>query len=128
MEHQLDYETEMAAYTQLNDQVRANLTAAGYKAVKAKEQEIIAKGQARVPELMKQNAEIDQALNAKQAQQSRNHILGVTMAIIGSVVLLGANLITERASAAKPTARSPPNSRRCRLVVYRLSSDQIVDT
>ena len=53
---------------------------------------------------MKQNAEIDRALNAKQAQQSRNHILGVTMAIIGSVVLLGANLITERANTAKPTA------------------------
>ena len=44
------------------------------------------------------------ALNAKQAQQSRNHILGVTMAIIGSVVLLGANLITERANTVKPTA------------------------
>lgn len=104
LEHQLDYDTEMSAYTRLNDQVRANLTAPGYKAVKAKEQEIITKGQNRVPELMKQNAQIDQALNAKQAQQSRNHILGVTMAIFGSVVLLGANLITERAGAAKPTA------------------------
>lgn len=107
LERQLVYDSEMGAYNQLNDQVRANLTAAGFRAVKAKEQEIISKGQARVPELMKQNAEIDRTLNAKQAQQSRNHILGVTMAIIGSVVLLAANLVTERAgehNAAKSTA------------------------
>ena len=104
LENQLDYEKESAAYTGLNDEARANLTAANFRAVKAREQEIIAKGQARVPELMKQNAEIDRELNAKQAQHSRNHIRGVTMAIIGSVVLLGANLITERANTVKPTA------------------------
>ena len=104
LEHQLDLDSELATYKQLNDRVQANLTAPNFRAVKDKEKEIITKAQARVPELVKQNGQIDRELNAKQAQQSRNHILAVTMAIIGSVVLLGANLITERAGAAKPTA------------------------
>ena len=36
LEHQLDYEKESAAYTGLNDEAQANLTAANFRAVKAR--------------------------------------------------------------------------------------------
>ena len=101
LEKQLIYADEMDAYTQLNDQAHADLTAANFRAVKAKEQDIIRQGQARVPTLLNENADIDRSLNAKQAQQTRNRLFGVSMALIGSAVLLSANLITERAHDLK---------------------------
>lgn len=44
---------------------------------------------------MKVNNELDRSLLAKQAAQSRNHILAVLTAILGSAVLLAANVIVE---------------------------------
>lgn len=80
LEKQLDYTAELDAYSQLNDAAKANLTPANFKAAKAREKDIITKGQARVPVLLQENADMDQSLNAKQAQQTRNRLFGVTMA------------------------------------------------
>lgn len=107
LEKQLDYAAEMRTYTQLNDAANANLTPANFKAVKAKEKDIVMRGQARVPVLLQENADIDRSLNAMQARQTRNRLLGVTMAIAGSAVLLGANLMTERAASLKAVPAGP---------------------
>ena len=98
LENQLQYRDDIQTYTRLSDQAHADLTPANFKAVKAREQDVIMKGQARVPVLVQENADIDRSLSAKQAQQTLNRLLGVSMAIIGSAVLLSANLITERAN------------------------------
>lgn len=96
LQNQLDFQKALDAYDRLVDDTRRNLSLANFARLKAAEADIIKAGQARVPKLVEENAEIDQQLNAKKAQQSRNHVLGVVTALIGSAALLAANLISER--------------------------------
>jgi hypothetical protein len=99
----VDYQQTYDTYEQLNDAARENLTFENYIAVKQAEQEIIATGQERVPVLLNDIFELDKAINAKQAEQSRNRIIGLIAAILGSALLLGANLLAERGKAVKET-------------------------
>ncbi len=96
LEQQLDFRQTYDAYTKLNDEARAHLTFSNFMQVKKFESDVIMKGQNRVPELVKVNNELDRSLLAKQAAQSRNHILAVLTAILGSAVLLAANVIVEK--------------------------------
>lgn len=104
LEKQLDFQQTLGAYKQLNEETRRNLTFANFMRLKQMESEIIMAGQARVPVLLAENAAIDQRLNAKKAQQSRNKVLGVLTALIGSAALLAANLISERKILDEETA------------------------
>lgn len=111
LEKQLDYQTVHDTYVAMNDEARANLTLANFMKLKQFEQQIISQGQARVPELLKANTELDRRLNDTKARQNRNHVLGVLTAIMGSAVLLLANVIAERKVAGEVAAEEPPAPR-----------------
>ncbi len=96
LQGQLDFRQVYDAYQGLNEETRKNFTFTNFMRLKKMESEVIIQGQQRVPALLDVNSAIDQQLNAKKAAQSRNHILGVLTAIVGSAVLLAANVFTER--------------------------------
>ncbi|MBU3706087.1 MAG: hypothetical protein FGM50_05315 [Mycobacterium sp.] len=106
-ERQLDFRPVYDGYMRLNQTARADLTFDNFMRLKKFEAEVIMQGQNRVPELVKVNNELDQALLAKQAAQSRNHVMAVLVAILGSAVLLAANLISERAPPAASASSAP---------------------
>ncbi|MCO6449583.1 MAG: hypothetical protein J5I90_02230 [Caldilineales bacterium] len=91
-----DYRQTYDAYAQLNDQTRAEPTFANFVALKQAEQAIIAQGQERVPLLLEQRFEMEKAINANAVAQQRARVIGVVASIIGSFLLLAANLIAER--------------------------------
>lgn len=107
LERQLDFRPTYDRYTTLNETARAELTFENFMRLKQFESEVIMQGQSRVPELVKANNELDRELLAKQAAQSRNHVMAVLVAILGSAVLLAANLITERAPPATSASSGP---------------------
>lgn len=96
LQKQLDYAQSYGAYEKLNDAARANLTFENYTQLKQAESDIISKGQARIPVLVNAKLELDKALNEKQAEQARNRLIGLVAAILGSAMLLGANVLAER--------------------------------
>lgn len=96
MQGQLDFQQVYGAYQRLNEETRRNFTFTNFMSLKKMESEVIQQGQRRVPELLDVNSAIDRQLNARKAAQSRNHVLGVLTAIVGSAVLLAANVITQR--------------------------------
>lgn len=102
LEHQLDYRQTYDAYTRLNDQARSDLTFSNFMNVKKFESDVIMQGQNRVPDLVKANNDVDRSLLATQAAQSRNHVLAVLTAIIGSAVLLAANVVVEKTGDDDP--------------------------
>lgn len=97
---QLDYRQTYDAYEKLNDETRANFTLSSFMQLKQVESEIIGMGQARAPALLGQGFEFDKAINAKQAEQSRNRVIGVFAALVGSTMLFAANLLAERNKSA----------------------------
>jgi hypothetical protein len=99
MANQLDYRQTYDAYERLNDETRANFSFANFTKLKQVEKEIIVKGQERVPVLLTSMFEIEKAINAKQAAQTRNRVVGLISSILRSSMLLGANLIAERGRA-----------------------------
>lgn len=96
---QLDYRQTYDAYEQLNTATRENLSFANFIELKQVGQGFIAKGQERVPVLQISIFEIEKAINEKQADQARNRLIGLIAAILGSALLLGANLLAERGKA-----------------------------
>lgn len=108
MEKQIDFRKTYDAYMALNDEARKNFTFGNFMRLKQMEAEVIMKGQQRVPELLDINAEIDRELAATKSRQSRNHILGVLTAIIGSAVLLAANMISEKSGVREESSTAPP--------------------
>lgn len=112
-ESQLDIERTYTTYRTLNEQAKQNFTLENFTRLKDNEREIIMQGQARADDLAKENAGLDQLLRAKQSQQSRNNVLGVLAAIVGSTVLLAANLLGEKpgietSAGDLPTEAAPP--------------------
>lgn len=112
-ENQLDIERTYTTYRALNEQAKQNFTLENFTRLKDNEREIIMQGQARADALAKENAGLDQLLRAKQSQQSRNNVLGVLAAIVGSTVLLAANLLVENPGFETnaenlPTEAAPP--------------------
>jgi hypothetical protein len=99
MANQLDYRQTYDAYERLNEETRANFSFANFTKLKQGEKELIVKGQERVPVLLTSMFEIEKAINAKQAAQTRNRMVGLISSILGSSMLLGANLIAERGRA-----------------------------
>lgn len=108
MQKQLDFRQTYDAYMALNEETRKNFTFGNFMRLKQMEAEVIMKGQQRVPELLDMSAEIDRELAATKSKQSRNHVLGVLTAIIGSAVLLAANVISEKAGVRAEDAAIPP--------------------
>ena len=107
-ENQLDFRKTYDSYRALNDQAKSNFTMETFTRLKDNEREIIMQGQARAFALTEQNTGLDQLLRAKQSQQSRNNLLGVLAAIVGSAALLAANLIGERTGPDKTGPELPP--------------------
>jgi hypothetical protein len=60
------------------------------------EKNIITAGQERVPPLLNEMFETDEAINAAEAVQKRNRAIGLASSIFGSFLLLLANLIAKR--------------------------------
>ena len=92
----LDYRTTYDAYAKLNDEARANLTLDTFMKVKQAERTIITKGQERVPVLMKALFEVERELNANAQAQGRNRVIGLFSSLLGSFLLLLANLVAAR--------------------------------
>lgn len=93
---QLDFRQTYDAYRQLNDDARAHLTFENFTALKAKEKEVIERGEQRVPVLLDAQAELDRSIAANEAARRRNRGIGLASSILSSFLLLLANLITER--------------------------------
>jgi len=91
---ELEYRQTYGAYEKLNEQARADFSFANFSKLKLVEQEIISKGQQRVPRLLNQSFEIDKELHALEATQKQNRLLGFLASIFGSLLLLSANLTT----------------------------------
>ena len=98
---QLDYRQTYDAYEKLNDETRANFTADNYFKLKEVEKDLIAKGQARVSALLDNQAVIDNAINANEAAQNQNRILGLITSNLGALLLLLANLTAGRSKEVK---------------------------
>lgn len=96
LEQQLDPDTTYSAYKKIFEELLADPNdEAKYWEVKTFEKKTITLGQERALELVETNNDIDRDLRSKQATQSLNHVLAVLTAIIGSAVLVAANVITE---------------------------------
>ncbi len=98
---EVDYRQTYGAYEKLNDAARLNLTAELFFELKQMEKEIIAKGQERVPVLINKGFEIDQNIAVLEAAQKTNHAIGLASSILGSFLLLLANLIAKRSPEGK---------------------------
>jgi hypothetical protein len=93
--NQLDYQQTYSAYEKLNDENQVNSSFENYTKLKETEKSILLQGQERVPELLKNLFEIEQAINANAAAQQRNRAVGLISSIFGSLLLLSANLVAE---------------------------------
>ncbi|MBV8364662.1 MAG: hypothetical protein JO193_08875 [Candidatus Eremiobacteraeota bacterium] len=96
---QLDYRTTYDAYAKLNDEARANLSPRSFGRLKQAEKAIITKGQDRVPLLLNDLFQVETAINANEAKQKQNRVLGIIASNFGAFLLLCANLIATRAEA-----------------------------
>jgi hypothetical protein len=92
---QLDYQQTYDAYEKLNNESRSSLTFENFTRLKQVEQAIIQQGQERVPLLLDDLFEIEQAINANRAAQQGNRVLGLISSIFGNLLLLSANLVAE---------------------------------
>ncbi len=108
LEKQIDFRVTYDAYMALNEETRKNFTFGNFMRLKQMEAGVIMKGQQRVPELLDINSELDRELAATKSRQSRNHVLGVLTAIIGSAVLLAANVISEKTGAREESPTASP--------------------
>ena len=95
MQRQLDYRSTYDAYERLNNETRANLSFENFTRLKEEEKKII-KGQERVPLLLDQLFRIEREINANEAAQKKLRILGLVASILGSSLLLFANLVAEK--------------------------------
>lgn len=93
---QLDYRKRYDAYERLNDDARADLNLVKFMRLKAEEKDVIGLGQKRVPELLDLQAGVEQSIAATEAAPRRNRTIGLASSILGSFLLLLANLITKR--------------------------------
>ena len=93
---QLDYRTTYDTYEKLNNETRADLSLENFTKLKQEEKSIIVKGQERVPLLLDQLFEIEREINANEAAQKKQRILGLVASILGSSLLLFANLVAEK--------------------------------
>ncbi|MBU3685401.1 MAG: hypothetical protein FGM25_03215 [Mycobacterium sp.] len=107
--NQLDFDQVYGTYLTLNEQAKENFTMETFSRLKGNEREIIMQGQERAFALAEENAGLDQVQRAKQSQQSRNNVLGVLAAIVGSAALLAANLIVEKSGPEKSGPQPPPD-------------------
>jgi hypothetical protein len=92
----LDYRQAYDAYEKINSETRANFSFENFTRLKMAEKEIISKGEDYVPVLLTRLTEIDQAINANETAQKRARLIGVISSLLGSFLLLCANLIAER--------------------------------
>lgn len=93
---QLDYRETYDAYEKLNDETRSNLSFDNFAKLKQHEKAIIVKAQERVPVLLNQLFDTERAMNANEAAQKRQRFIGLIASILGSSLLLFANLIAEK--------------------------------
>ena len=93
---QLDYRSTYDAYERLNDETRANFSFENFTRLKQEEKNIIVKGQERVPLLLDQLFEIEREISANEAAQKKQRIFGLIASILGSSLLLFANLVAEK--------------------------------
>lgn len=93
---QLDYRSTYNAYERLNDETRANFSFESFTRLKQEEKNIIVKGQERVPLLLDQLFEIEREISANEAAQKKQRIFDLVASILGSSLLLCANLVAEK--------------------------------
>lgn len=98
---QLDYRQTYDAYEKLNDETQSNLSFDNFTKLKQVEKEIIVTGQERIPLLLTQLFEIDNAINAREAALKKNRVIGLISSIFGTFLLLCVNLISEKGRAAE---------------------------
>lgn len=97
---QLDYRKTYDAYERLNDDARADLTYEKFTRLKAAEKDVIALGQKRVPMLLDQQAGLDRSIAANEATRREHRTIGLASSILGSFLLLLANLSNQRKETA----------------------------
>jgi hypothetical protein len=74
---QLDYRQAYDQYEKLNDATRSDLSPANFTRLKDEEKKIIVQGQDRIPLLLNELFEIETAINANEAAQKRQRLLGL---------------------------------------------------
>jgi hypothetical protein len=92
---QLNYRTTYDTYQALNAAAREDVTYAKFVVLKQFEGDIIKQGQARVPILQNQHAEIGKSLAGLETARRKNRIIGIVAAISGNFLLLLANLFAK---------------------------------
>ncbi|MFL6237423.1 MAG: hypothetical protein ACJ76N_30160 [Thermoanaerobaculia bacterium] len=93
----LSYRQSYDAYEKINDAARADPGSfEKFTRLKQVEKNFITAGQERVPLLLNGMFETDKAINAAEAVQKRNRAIGLVSSILGSFLLLLANLIAKR--------------------------------
>ena len=110
-EQQLDPDASYATYTKLSQAANDDPNSEDkYLDVKLFEKKLIKQGQQRSLELVDAGNALDRQLRSKQSTQSINHVMAVLTAIIGSAVLVAANVITESdpAETGSADAQSSP--------------------
>ena len=96
---QLDYRRTYDAYEKLNDRARSELSFDNFTALKQREKQIIEQGQAMVPNLLNKSFELEKNINANAAAQKRQRMIGVVASIIGTTLLLCANVVAKNGQA-----------------------------
>jgi hypothetical protein len=96
---QLDYRQAYDSYEKINAEAQSDFSAGNFTRLKGTEKAIITQGQQRVPLLLDNLFQVEKAINARDALQKKNRLLGVVASSIGSFLLLCANLIAMRAES-----------------------------
>lgn len=94
---QLDYRQTYGAYEKLNGETRAHLSFESFTKLKQVEKVIVTAGQERVPLLLSSVFELEKEINANEAAQKRNRLIGLVSSVFGSFLLLFANLVAQKA-------------------------------
>ena len=97
---QLDFRQTYDTYRKLNEDARDDLSYAKFRALKDAEKDVIERGEQRVPVLLEEQAGLDRSIAASEATRGRHRAIGLASSILGSFLLLLANLITKRKEMA----------------------------
>jgi 4-diphosphocytidyl-2C-methyl-D-erythritol kinase len=100
----LDYRQTYDAYEALNDVARKDAELASFVKLKEFERAIVQMAQQHVAELQQRIARNTQALREIEQEQRSRSAIGVLCSVLGSLILLGTNLLAiQREPAAAPT-------------------------
>lgn len=93
---QLDYKETYNVYVKLNDEARQTMDFTLYSQLKNQEKGLIEQGANLIPTLLEMQSQINMQLNANEAAQKSQRTISSMFSILGTLLLLLANLIVKR--------------------------------